>query len=42
MLGHPDVGITLKIYHHTNARAIKDMHQECSPLREREAVYAFE
>jgi len=42
MLGHADVGITLKIYHHTNARAIKDMHQECSPLREREAVYAFE
>ena len=32
MLGHADVGITLKIYHHVNARAIRKMHRECSPL----------
>ena len=32
MLGHADVGITLKIYHHVNARAIRDMHREFSPL----------
>jgi len=32
MLGHADVGITLKIYHHVNARSIKQMHREFSPL----------
>jgi len=32
MLGHADVGITLKIYHHVNARAIRQMHNEFSPL----------
>ena len=32
MLGHADVGITLKIYHHVNARAIREMHREYSPL----------
>jgi len=32
MLGHADVGITLKIYHHVSAKAIRDMHRECSPL----------
>jgi len=34
MLGHADVMFTLKVYHHVNARTIRDMHQECSPLRE--------
>jgi site-specific recombinase XerD len=34
MLGHADVGITLKIYHHVNASAIRDMHHEFSPLKE--------
>ena len=32
MLGHADVGITLKIYHHVNAKAIREMHQEFSPV----------
>ena len=32
MLGHSDVGITLKIYHHVNAKSIMQMHQEYSPL----------
>ena len=32
MLGHADVGITLKIYHHVNAKSIQQMHQEYSPL----------
>lgn len=32
MLGHADVTITLKIYHHVNAKAIKQMHREYSPL----------
>ena len=31
MLGHADVGITLKIYHHVNARAIREMHNKYSP-----------
>jgi site-specific recombinase XerD len=31
-LGHADVTITLKIYHHVNAKAIKQMHSEFSPL----------
>jgi site-specific recombinase XerD len=34
MLGHADVGITLKIYHHVNAKAIRVMHKEFSPLKE--------
>ena len=34
MLGHADVGITLKIYHHVNARAIREMHREFSPVAE--------
>ena len=34
MLGHADVGITLKIYHHVNAKSIKQMHRGYSPLRE--------
>jgi len=38
MLGHADVGITLKIYHHVNARAIREMHREYSPLRKLEVV----
>jgi integrase/recombinase XerC len=33
ILGHADVGITLKIYHHVNAKAIKEMHSDYSPLR---------
>ncbi|HEY81670.1 MAG TPA: tyrosine-type recombinase/integrase [Dehalococcoidia bacterium] len=32
MLGHADVTITLKIYHHVNAKVIREMHRECSPL----------
>jgi site-specific recombinase XerD len=32
MLGHADVGITLKIYHHVNAKSIMQMHREYSPL----------
>jgi len=32
MLGHADVGITLKIYHHVNAKAIREMHRDYSPL----------
>ena len=32
MLGHADVGITLKIYHHVNAKSIRQMHREYSPL----------
>jgi site-specific recombinase XerD len=32
MLGHADVGITLKIYHHVNPEAVKQMHREYSPL----------
>ena len=32
MLGHADVTITLKIYHHVNAKAIREMHREYSPL----------
>ena len=34
MLRHADVGITLKIYHHTSAKVIKGMHREYSPLLE--------
>ena len=33
MLGHADVEITLKVYHHISAEAIKDMHHRYSPLR---------
>ena len=40
MLGHADAGITLKIYHHVNARAIREMHRECSPARELEVATA--
>jgi len=36
ILGHADVGITLKIYHHVNARAIREMHVAHSPLRKLE------
>jgi integrase len=32
MLGHADVGITLKIYHHVDAKSIQKMHREYSPL----------
>jgi integrase/recombinase XerD len=32
MLGHADVTITLKIYHHVNAKAIRAMHREYSPI----------
>ena len=32
MLGHADVGITLKIYHHVNAESIQQMHREYSPI----------
>ena len=42
MLGHADVGITLKIYHHVNARAIREMHSQCSTLCRLEVVSALE
>ena len=32
MLGHADVGITLKTYHHVNAKSIRQMHREFSPV----------
>jgi len=32
MLGHVDVGITLKIYHHVDAKSMRQMHRENSPL----------
>lgn len=38
LLGHADVGITLKIYHHVGAKAIRDMHIEHGPLRKLESV----
>ena len=41
MLGHADVGITLKIYHHVNAKSIRQMHREYSPLREFSAIGAY-
>ena len=41
MLGHADVGITLKIYHHVNAKSIQQMHREYGPLRKQEAVGAL-
>ena len=34
MLGHADVTVTLKIYHHVDAKSIRRMHLEYSPLRE--------
>ena len=34
LLGHADVGITLKIYHHLSAEAIQDMHHRYSPLKQ--------
>ena len=41
MLGHADVGITLKIYHHVSAKTIREMHREHSPLRELKAIGAL-
>ena len=41
MLGHSDVGITLKIYHHVDAKSIRQMHVENSPLRKLEVVGAL-
>lgn len=41
MLGHADVGITLKIYHHVDSKSIRQMHLEHSPLRKLEAVGAL-
>ena len=32
MLGHADVGITLKIYHHVDTKSIRQMHREYSPI----------
>ena len=32
VIGYADMGITLKIYHHVNERAIRDMHREFRPL----------
>lgn len=32
MLGHADVTVTLKIYHHVDAGSIRQMHREYSPL----------
>ena len=31
-LGHADVTITLKVYHHVTPRAIREMHCEFSPI----------
>ena len=41
MLGHADVGITLKIYHHVDAKLIQQMHRGYSPLRKLKAVGAL-
>jgi site-specific recombinase XerD len=41
MLGHADVGITLNIYHHVSAEAIKNMHREYSPLKELSTISAL-
>ena len=38
MLGHADVGITLKIYHHVNAKSIKRTHREYSPLSDLKVI----
>jgi len=32
ILGHADVGIKLKIYHHIDAKSIQQMHHGCSPI----------
>ena len=40
MLGHADIGITLRIYHHVNVKSIRQMHWEYSPLREFSAIGA--
>ncbi|UCD10276.1 MAG: tyrosine-type recombinase/integrase [Dehalococcoidales bacterium] len=32
MLGHTDVGITLRVYHHVNEKAIREMHREFSSV----------
>jgi len=32
ILGHADLGITLKIYHHVDAELIQQMHREYGPL----------
>jgi len=32
LLGHADVGITLKIYHHVDTKSIRQMHREYSPI----------
>jgi integrase len=41
LLGHADVGITLKVYHHVDAESIRQMHVENSPLRKLEVVGAL-
>jgi len=33
MVRHTDGGVTQKIYHHVNAKAIREVHQEYTPLR---------
>ena len=42
LLGHADVGITLKIYHHINAKSIQQMHQVYSPLKKLGTISALE
>jgi len=32
LLEHADVGITFKIYHHVDAKSIRQMHKEYSPI----------
>jgi len=32
ILGHADVGITLKIYHHVNVKSIQKLHRAYSPI----------
>jgi len=38
MLEHSDVGITIKIYHHVNAKSIREMHAEYTPMRTLQTV----
>jgi len=41
MLGHADVGITLKIYHHVDAKSIRQTHQEYNPLKQLSIISAL-
>jgi len=41
VLGHADVGVTLKIYHHVNEKSIRQMHWKFSPLNGLERISAL-